>query len=334
MARLHHSISAPQRRVAITKGFTLVELLVVIAIIGTLIGLLLPAVQSARESARRSSCINNIKQLALAVHNYHSAYQRFPPGANTDRELTSSSCFTARIDGGTAANTDAKAPWSVLILPFLDDQARYDSYTIGGSFACLNANNPVPTNFSKQFQANGGFKCPSDPASSDGSSCHTNYFACQGGGTTSDRVCAASRGIAYDNGIFFNNSRTKIKDLIDGTTYVILLGETRYCSNRTAMPTAYASWDSSYRAAPSYSGPFNVCATESAINSTNRSGYKDNYFYLYEPATTTFASEHAGRGAAFAMADGSVTFISETVGLTVYRNLGKRASGAPKQGFQ
>jgi prepilin-type N-terminal cleavage/methylation domain-containing protein len=329
-----HSFIAANRCHRATKGFTLVELLVVIAIIGVLIGLLLPAVQAARESARRSSCVNNIKQLALAVHNYHSAYQRFPPGANTDRELTSSSCFTTRIDGGSGTNNDAKAPWSVLILPFLDDQARYDSYTIEGSFACLNSNNPVPTNFSKQFKANGGFKCPSDPASSDGSSCHTNFFACQGGGTTSDRVCAADRGIAFDNGIFFNNSRTQIKDLTDGTAYVILLGETRYCPNRSAMPTAYASWDSTYRATPSFSGPFNVCATESAINSTNRSGYKDNYAYLYIPATTTFGSEHTGRGAAFAMADGSVTFLTETVGLTIYRNLGKRASGQPKNGLQ
>ena len=64
-----------------TKGFTLVELLVVIAIIGILVGLLLPAVQAAREAARRMQCSNNVKQLALAFHNYESAHKRFPPSA-------------------------------------------------------------------------------------------------------------------------------------------------------------------------------------------------------------------------------------------------------------
>jgi len=314
------------------SGFTLVELLVVIAIIGTLVGLLLPAVQTARESGRRSSCSNNVKQLALAIHSYHAAHDRFPPGATTDRTLTSSNCFTTRIDGATATPNDAKAPWSVRILPFLEAQDRYNAYTdVNRGFGCLFSDNFSPTNQSKQFKPNGTFKCPSDPASSIGSSCHTNYFACQGGGDTSKRVCAAERGIAYDNGIFYNNSRTRVKDVVDGTTYVVLLGETKYCPNKSTSPLIFASWDSTYRTRFSFSGPFNVCATEQAINSDPKNGSTFAYNpTLHNLCTNTFASEHAGRGATFAMADGSVVFLSESIGITVYRNLGMRASAQPK----
>jgi prepilin-type N-terminal cleavage/methylation domain-containing protein/prepilin-type processing-associated H-X9-DG protein len=308
-----------------TAGFTLVELLVVIAIIGTLAGLLLPAVQAARESARSNSCLNNVKQLAGAIHNYESAYQRFPSGAKTLRLLTSTSCLTARIDGTTVSVYDGRAPWSVYILPFLDDQSRYDKFNLKGAFA-YNDNSSFNQN-SNQFQPNAAFKCPSDPASSLGSSCHTNYLACQGGGTTSDRVCNAPRGIAYDNGIFFNNSPTKLKDLTDGTTYVMLLGETKYCHQTL-------SWASSYRFQNGFEGAANVCATEQAINSSLKSGYKDILTDLYTPYTNTFGSEHAGRGATVAMADGSVTFLSESIGINVYRRLGQRASGQTKEGIR
>jgi len=97
-------------------GFTLVELLVVIAIIGILIALLLPAVQAAREAARRSQCTNNLKQIALAVHNYHDTYKVFPIGNWT-----------------TAYGT-----WLVSLLPFIEQQAladRYQPWPVGYSAA-------------------------------------------------------------------------------------------------------------------------------------------------------------------------------------------------------
>ena len=97
-------------------GFTLVELLVVIAIIGTLVGLLLPAVQAARESARRSSCSNNLKQLALAVHNYDNARKQFPPASSNP------SMQTATDSGLNWDNIGFVTP----ILPYMEEQSLYD----------------------------------------------------------------------------------------------------------------------------------------------------------------------------------------------------------------
>ena len=98
-------------------GFTLVELLVVIVIIGILIALLLPAVQSAREAARRAQCQNNLKQLALALHNYHGSYQFFPPSSNWNGIPPQS------------GNTASLSPnWVIAVLPFLEQQALFNRF--------------------------------------------------------------------------------------------------------------------------------------------------------------------------------------------------------------
>ena len=98
------------------RAFTLIELLVVIAIIGVLIGLLLPAVQQVRESARMLSCKNNLKQIGLALHNYHDANRSFPPF------FTSSGGNETRI----ADQTGKSANWCVLILPYMEQSVIYD----------------------------------------------------------------------------------------------------------------------------------------------------------------------------------------------------------------
>ncbi len=97
------------------RGFTLVELLVVIAIIGVLVGLLLPAVQAAREAARRMQCSNNLKQMGLALHNYHSTYNKFPAGGF-----------------GTHANLDTGFSWMISILPYCEQTNIYDRLTFAG----------------------------------------------------------------------------------------------------------------------------------------------------------------------------------------------------------
>src|SRR5262245_55782747 len=122
------------------RGFTLVELLVVIAIIGVLVALLLPAVQQAREAARRMTCVNNLKQIGVALHNHHDVKLTFPPGGmNTGHNGTP--CYTT---------------WTVEILPFIEQQALYNQYD-------QTQLNTAPVNRLVGQQRMVPYECPSDP---------------------------------------------------------------------------------------------------------------------------------------------------------------------------
>jgi prepilin-type N-terminal cleavage/methylation domain-containing protein len=129
------AIMGPSRRKP--TGFTLVELLVVIAIIGVLIGLLLPAVQKIRESAARTTCKNNLRQIGLALHDYHSSFNTFPPGSQ---------------NGGADTVTWKPAPsygWPVFILPYLEQSVVYDQI------------NPFTTTMENVFTTNRRYCKPS-----------------------------------------------------------------------------------------------------------------------------------------------------------------------------
>ncbi|HTN76184.1 MAG TPA: DUF1559 domain-containing protein, partial [Pirellulaceae bacterium] len=133
------------------RAFTLVELLVVIAIIGILVALLLPAVQSAREAARRMQCQNNLKQLALACHNYHDSRMLFPP----------SSIWYNATEGGVNStnNANLNANWAILILPYIEQQNLYDSFK-------FNVGIPDATNAGPRSVRLTAMQCPSDGFSS------------------------------------------------------------------------------------------------------------------------------------------------------------------------
>lgn len=184
-------------------GFTLVELLVVIAIIGVLVALLLPAVQAAREAARRSSCINNLSQIALAVHNYEFAVEHLPAGV-------------INPEGPIRSEPDGQhVSWLVQILPYVEMRNVYDAFDMeAGAYAPGNATvRAVPVSL---------FTCPSFP----------------GGEMSQDKMAAMSTyaGCHHDveapidadnNGLLFLNSSIRYLDIKDGSSQTLLIGETR-----------------------------------------------------------------------------------------------------------
>ncbi len=150
-----HALEAPRPFSAnrSTRGFTLVELLVVIAIIGVLVALLLPAVQAAREAARRMQCINNCKQLALAVQNYEASRQKLPPASSGPLSLERTDfAFQFKIRSGTNHS------WIVQILPFMEQQNLFDQFDLSTAIP-LTRGNPQP-----QETQPPSLLCPTDQA--------------------------------------------------------------------------------------------------------------------------------------------------------------------------
>jgi len=302
----------------------------VIAIIGILVALLLPAVQSARESARRVQCANKLRQLALGLHNFHFTYEKFPPGGITKLETCSSP--TAPLVGG---NTDAGPPWSVFLLPYLEQQNRYEQYDMEGSFA------PTPLadetdNVDMQFKPNPAFECPSDPRNGSGEP-NSNYYACMGGGDSSQQACEASccpcRKV-FTNGIFYNNSATPMGAIRDGTSNTAMIVETRYLMmkhERASLPPPqdenYFSWDSSLRPYPSGTHAFQsgLVALHEPMNIHDAASWC--------AANNGGSSYHPG-GCHFAMADASVHFVADSIDMDVYFAIGTRSDGLPIGGFQ
>lgn len=317
------------------RGFTLIELLVVIAIIAILIALLLPAVQQAREAARRSDCKNRLKQIGLALHNYHETHRCFPPGSI----VTSSSCPPA----GSARRG---ATWTIQILPFLDDVPRYNNFNFEGTFAGI-ANESAHTNESEQIRPNSKFQCPTDPNAAIGEP-NTNYRGVQGGGGESQALCtagtASNRRLFYKNGMLFINSNVKMRDVIDGTSNTFLVGESRwwFAVGQNSPYGTYFTWASSTRNAGGSSHVNVVASATDPINAPLVDYFPSDGPYTNHPAgigavvgthTRCFGSWHQG-GAHFALADGSVHFIGENIDLSVYRQLAQRADGLPLGGLQ
>jgi len=206
------------------KGFTLIELLVVIAIIAILIALLLPAVQQAREAARRSQCKNNLKQIGLALHNYHDVHNTLPPGVVLDGDAT-----------GTGTNGN-QFGWNSHILPFFDQAPLFKKF---------NTKLPITDTASNNDALTGtiitGVRCPSDAGPDQGAT--STFGQTAGGGATTNYVGNWGVGSPSSDlnprqvqGIMGVNTRVRFRDIKDGTSNVVFVAERR-------MPKVCSAWD-------------------------------------------------------------------------------------------
>jgi prepilin-type N-terminal cleavage/methylation domain-containing protein len=322
------------QRLRTRGGFTLIELLVVIAIIAVLIALLLPAVQQAREAARRTQCKNKIKQLALALHNYHDSFMCFPSGGIGQKLAgLDATCPCPNGDGNNGLS------WSVMVLPYIDEAPRYnlwDPNVATRSYQTWAQGDPRLGNDVEWSRSCHHYQCPSDPGAGSGIN-NINYLGVQGGGTL--RTCAGSavssnNGI-FNNGILYLNSRTRIGDILDGTTNVFLIGESRYAITPEGSRNASViGWGSSTRL-DSSCHPSVLAAAWLQINSVPGSGGSRQGWGTRDArdySSALFGSFHVG-GCHMAMADGSVHFFSENMDLAAYRSLAIRSDGLPVGGF-
>jgi prepilin-type N-terminal cleavage/methylation domain-containing protein len=309
------------------QGFTLIELLVVVAIIGILIGMLLPAVQKVREAANRMKCANNLKQIGIALHNYHDGMGRFPSGTNDTYKPNYSAANWCDADSDV---TSAREPWTVAILPFLEDQARYAKFNLNAQFTTTSNIVGTAQNNTQFLTNNRHYQCPSDPNSTPTAN-NNNYFAVQGGGTTPDCSTQAATRVFFRNGIIYFQSQTRMADVLDGTSNVFLVGETKYCLTPLGRSDgAHVSWASGGKIFNDGFGvPLTMAATMLQPNSIAGSGAtQDTLTYQ----SRVFGSFHV-RGTNFLLADGSVQFISDNINLSTFQQLGVRNDGLPVGGM-
>jgi len=299
-------------------GFTLIELLVVIAIIAILVALLLPAVQQAREAARRSQCKNQMKQIGLALHNYHDLHSIFPPGFVgrgskwTDNTGANKYC--------TSNDINHQAPWTVLILPTLDLANLYSKFDLGGVFSSgQNATTAEPNG--KHMVRVSTYQCPSDAATGR-YPLHLSYMGIQGGGTDTAQGYCVSTALRtfHRNGIIFGNSNIRMRDITDGTSQTAMIGESNYFPSQPDLITT-RGWATSPKMDIGH--PMTMASLTDPINSYDLTGVDITEFHV---SSRMLGSHHVG-GCHVAFADGSVRFLSENMNDSTYQRIGIRNDG-------
>lgn len=308
------------------RGFTLVELLVVIAIIGVLVALLLPAVQQAREAARRIQCVNNMKQLGLALHNYHDTFGSFPKIPHW---------FNGSAAGSHSSEPFSGFGWRVMLLPFIEQGSLADQ--VNWNLPHTDTTGTV-SNFSIVQTPVSAYVCPSDPTGNVSKIgpqyLWSNWCAPHGScpqnvpvGVTTYRgyigaaYDAPLATLSYPSAMFDRRrgSALKMRDVVDGTSNVIAVGEI------TPEFNAWSGWtmwqnDMISGNTPNYALRF---YGKIGARTATQHGWTDGMHA---------SSFHPG-GINVVSVDGSVKFIPETINLTIYRGLVHPQDGLPVGGF-
>lgn len=329
-----------QKRV---RGFTLVELLVVIAIIGVLIGMLLPAVQQVREAARRTSCLNNIRQLGIAMHNYHSTFQRFPGGS--DITPTNHAWGTSWLGYALSYAEGDNAFEQFNLKPIYAMHPGPSSHGVGWNDMLLDDYLPsfmyCPSSSLIKFREIGGGWMGSY-RTTRGMGCYVGIAGAYPPLDTDDQRIAwipGFQGFNSSNGVLFANSRISSSDVSDGLTNQILIGEQsgftkdydgsdidmRSCglygsfmgADYAAGPRLDNHWNFNYRWPRSY----NVTTVRYEVNASRAPGMA-----LDLGPNNPLSSAHPG-GGVFLLGDASAKFIGENIELRVLRELSVRDDG-------
>jgi prepilin-type processing-associated H-X9-DG protein len=330
-----------------------VELLVVIAIIGVLVALLLPAVQAAREAARRTQCVNNCKQLGLALHNFHSANGYFPPG--------SANC-TAINNPGNWSDGHGES-WIAYCLPFLDSQAVYENLDLqapnagDGDYGLRNR--PYWKDFFPSW-----IKCPSSVmdewvflGTARVKFAMPFYVGIAGADGQDPQNRFQSGNVTAHNGVLYSNSKVRGKHITDGTSHVMVVGEQSIHALEPGTGrlidcrggSVFGAWLGTTKVAQQATGNawndrvFNTTTIGKPLGSRSCDYVGD---YTNQPAgpngepiwiglatnfdnRTPINSAHTG-GAQIVMADGSVHFFSEEMDFNLFQLMAIRDSGIIK----
>lgn len=318
-------------------GFTLIELLVVMAIISILVSMLLPAVQNARETARRTQCQNNLKQIGLALHNYHEQHSVFPPGsiahsAPSNVVICGSAVGFGAVDTWDEASCSYSeshaTSWMLRILPQLEQASLFKQWdwsrNVLGNEAVAKRNIPIFYCPTRRTEVR-----PGDDVAimfqnweAGGTDYGASLGACNGyhncGTHQSWLVANGRRPLSSCKGIFWVNSKTTLSSIKDGTSYTIMIGEVQ----RLLGPSG-----SLFDERTSQDG-WAVGASSTHFSTCSDACLGINGKHFEEPG-----SSHR-MGAFFGLADGSVRFLSEHMNIFVLSSLGSMANGdGPSEGF-
>jgi prepilin-type N-terminal cleavage/methylation domain-containing protein len=303
-------------RVLNRRAFTLIELLVVIAIIAVLIALLLPAVQQAREAARRTHSKNNLKQIGLALHNYHDTFGTLPPGTVWP--------------GGVANANPRTGGYTVHVLPYMDKSSIYNSINFNVSgILWYSGNNATATGASMP-----GVLCPSDGMGtgyvvSPGQNWFkSNYLGIFSGAKSGDIFSATADSDSTKLAVFGMNRGAKIRDIVDGTSNTLMVAE--YLTGLSASEARGSAWSDQSPATQLFVAQSPNTLVADICYDINPLSWCTNAPSLNLPATAdpTVANEtaasrsrHVG-GVQGLLCDGSVRFVSNNVNLPTWQALG------------